>query len=129
MTNKIALIIDDVKSNRHLLEMILKNNAITPIAIESPRMIDQALAGVERVDVVFLDIEFPNYNGMDLVHPLKAMPALQSAPIIAYTVHTSEVEAARAAGFDGFLGKPLNAHQIADSLARIMNGESVWESY
>jgi two-component system cell cycle response regulator DivK len=79
------------------------------------------------VDVVFLDLEFPNSDGFQLIHELRAQPALANVPIIAYTVHTSEQNEAQAAGFDGFIGKPLNVNRFPDQLRRILNGESVWE--
>jgi two-component system cell cycle response regulator DivK len=36
---------------------------------------------------------------------------------------------AQDAGFDGFLGKPLNRKRFPDQVRRIINGESVWETY
>ncbi|MDZ4764111.1 MAG: response regulator [Chloroflexota bacterium] len=123
---KTALIIDDNKSNRDVLHMMLKLNGVKPVALETPRYLERAFEGNERIDVVFLDLEFPNYSGYDLVKQFKADARLQSTPIIAYSVHSSEVEAIRAAGFDGFLSKPLEAHLFAEQLARILKGESVW---
>jgi two-component system cell cycle response regulator DivK len=34
---------------------------------------------------------------------------------------------ARASGFDGFLGKPLDADRFPDQIRRILAGEPVWE--
>jgi two-component system cell cycle response regulator DivK len=34
---------------------------------------------------------------------------------------------ARAAGFNGFLGKPLDPDRFPEQIRRIMNGEAVWE--
>lgn len=125
--NKIALVVDDNKQNRDLLQMMLKANGVTPVALESPRNLEQAMNEHGPFAVIFLDLEFPNYNGIALIRQFKADPRLNGAPIIAYTVHTSEIEAARAAGFDGFLGKPLKPHQFASQLQAILNGEAVWD--
>ncbi len=48
------------------------------------------------------------------------------ARIIAYTVHISEIAAARDAGFDGFLGKPLDALAFPQILRQIVAGNSAW---
>ncbi|NOG52027.1 MAG: hypothetical protein HND48_23240 [Chloroflexi bacterium] len=48
-------------------------------------------------------------------------------PIIAYTVHTSEIELARRYGFSGFLGKPVDGEQFSAHLSRILAGLPVWE--
>lgn len=55
------------------------------------------------------------------------MDVLDDVPIVAYSVHVSEIEIARRAGFDGFLGKPLDADRFSDQLRRILSGEQVWE--
>jgi two-component system cell cycle response regulator DivK len=36
---------------------------------------------------------------------------------------------AQEAGFNGFLGKPLNRTRFPDQVRRIIDGESVWEVY
>jgi two-component system cell cycle response regulator DivK len=51
----------------------------------------------------------------------------KSVPIITYTVHLSEMDMARKMGFDGFLGKPLDADRFPELIKRILNGKSVWE--
>lgn len=123
----VALIIDDNKANRDVLHLMLRANGVTPVALDSPRFLDRALEQQPKIDLVFLDLEFPNYDGLTLARTLKAHPALRHAPIIAYTVHTSEIDMARSAGFDGFLGKPLDPHRFADQLRRILDGEAVWD--
>jgi two-component system cell cycle response regulator DivK len=127
MADKTALIIDDNQSNLNVLQMMLSKNGVRAIAIPSPHQLGAALEAHPPFDVIFLDLEFPNYSGYDLVGQLKARGDLDNTPIIAYSVHNSELREIRDAGFDGFLGKPLQPHQFADQLARILRHESVWE--
>lgn len=122
-----ALIIDDNAGNIEALAALLRLEGVTPTAIATPREIDAALDQVDRFDVVFLDLEFPNGSGFDLVGELREDARLEGAPIVAYTVHTSEENEARRAGFDSFLGKPLNVQRFPDQLRRILSGEPVWE--
>ena len=77
-------------------------------------------------DVIFLDLEMPEINGYEMIEILKNELGV-SAPIIAYSVHISEVHVARKLGFDGFLGKPLRRTEFPGQLQRILNGEKVWE--
>jgi two-component system cell cycle response regulator DivK len=37
------------------------------------------------------------------------------------------MDRARAAGFDGFLGKPLDPDRFPDQIQKILNGQPVWE--
>ena len=79
------------------------------------------------VDLVFLDLEFPNYDGFDILADLQADPRLAHVPFVADTVHISEQNQARQAGFHSFLGKPLDVQKFPEQVRRILNGERVWE--
>ena len=122
-----ALIIDDNRMNIEVLTLMLSHEGLTYTALESARQLDTALGTLDTVDVVFLDLEMPNHDGFKLIRDLKSDLRLHGAPIVAYTVHTSEVDKARHTGFDAFLGKPLNTQQFPDQLKRILAGEAVWE--
>lgn len=122
-----ALIIDDNQSNINVLGLLLQNEGMTYTQVLHPNEIENAVASGSIFDVVFLDLEFPTNNGFTIVEKLRRMDALAGVPIVAYSVHVSEIEQARRAGFDGFLGKPLDADLFADQLRRILNGEQVWE--
>ena len=122
-----ALIIDDNQSNINVLGLLLQNEGMTYIQAMYPAEIDEAVASGGPFSVVFLDIEFPTNNGFTIIEKLRQMDALAAVPVVAYSVHTSEIEQARRAGFDGFLGKPLDADRFSDQLHRILNGEPVWE--
>jgi two-component system cell cycle response regulator DivK len=122
-----ALIIDDNQSNINVLGMLLRNEGVTYHEVLQPADIESAVASGGPFIVVFLDLEFPTNNGFSIIERLRAMDALAGVPIVAYSVHISEIEQARKAGFDGFLGKPLDADRFTDQLRRILDGEPVWE--
>ena len=123
-----ALIIDDNSMNIDVLIILLDREGISYTAIESPRYLNDALNAVEHFDVVFLDLEFPNGNGFKLLDELRLDSRLDETPIVAYTVHTSEIDVARRAGFDSFLGKPLDTKKFPAQVQRILRGEQVWET-
>jgi len=49
--------------------------------------------------------------------------------VVAVTAYASEdqLNRARAAGFDGFVGKPLDPDRFPDQVRRMLQGEAVWE--
>ena len=53
---------------------------------------------------------------------------VSEVPIVAYTVHMSELDAVYEFGFDGFICKPLDDERFPNQLGRILNGEGVWET-
>ena len=122
-----ALIIDDNRSNLEVLALLLKKEGLTPVTVQTIHSLSGALDKAMEFDVIFLDLEFPNHSGFELVGHLKHDGRFQNTPIVAYSVHTSELNEARAAGFDSFIGKPLIIDQFSGQLSRILNGEAVWE--
>lgn len=122
-----ALVIDDNPLNLDVLKMLLEQQEIQVTALRSPREVDAALADGPDFKLVFLDLELPNANGLDLLPQLRTHPALRQARFVAYTVHTSEINEVRDAGFDAFLGKPLSSQRFPDQIRRILAGQSVFE--
>jgi two-component system, cell cycle response regulator DivK len=82
-----------------------------------------------RLDLILMDIRLPYEDGYGARQKLRTAERFRSVPIIAVTAEASveEMKKARDAGFDGFLGKPLDPDRFPDQIRRILNGEQVWE--
>jgi len=120
-----ALVIDDNQQNLRVLSTLLMKNRVKCVEVANPLRLNDTLTQMAQVDVVFLDLEMPGINGFQVKDLLREQ--LGGVPIIAYTVHVSEIDVVRQQGFDGFLGKPLDSARFPNQLARILNGEGVWE--
>ncbi|MBN1428107.1 MAG: response regulator [Anaerolineae bacterium] len=126
MTNTHALIIEDDIMNAEILEFMLNSSGVSCTSIDNPHRVLDIVPQLSNIDVVFLDLEMPGINGYQMLQILRDTLKL-TAPIVACTVHTSQIDIARAKGFDGFLGKPLMAERFPEQLERILGGESLWE--
>jgi two-component system cell cycle response regulator DivK len=82
-----------------------------------------------RLDLILMDIRLPYEDGYGAMKKIRASDRLKNVPIIAVTAEasTEQMNKARSSGFDGFLGKPLDADKFPDQIRRILSGESVWE--
>ncbi len=82
-----------------------------------------------RLDLILMDIRLPYEDGYGALKKIRSSDKLKQVPIIAVTAEASneEMNKARGAGFDGFLGKPLDPDKFPDQIRRILNGEPVWE--
>lgn len=127
MSNPSALIIDDDAKNVAVLAGLLSQQAVDAIKVLHPNQLDTVLQDVNQVDVVFLDLEMPGMNGYEVLQVLKADARFRRVPIVAYTVHVSEINTAYEQGFDSFLGKPLDPDRFPDQLSRIFHHEPVWD--
>ncbi len=82
-----------------------------------------------RLDLILMDIRLPYEDGYGALRKIRASPALKDTLVIAVTAEASleQINKARASGFDGFLGKPLDMDRFPDQIRRILAGEPVWE--
>jgi two-component system, cell cycle response regulator DivK len=120
-----ALVIDDNAQNLKVLVQLLQRHGIVCTDVLNPNLLPDLLPELAAVDLVFLDLEMPGMNGYAAKDLLREH--LGDTPIIACTVHVSEMNAVLDMGFDGFIGKPLERERFADQIARILAGEQVWE--
>jgi two-component system, cell cycle response regulator DivK len=65
---------------------------------------------VFQPDLILMDIQMPGMDGIELTRRLKADPATRHIVIVAFTSFAMKGDEAplRAAGFDGYISKPLN---------------------
>ena len=82
-----------------------------------------------KVDLVLMDIHLPEEDGYQALAKLRAHSKFQCTRIIAVTAEATEdnLKRARAAGFDGFIGKPLDPDRFPDQIKQILRGGEVWE--
>ena len=123
-----ALIIDDNNKNVEVLVRLLGMQQMSSTTVTRPAQLEVIIEEMTGVDVVFLDLEMPGANGYDILEWLKLDVRFQTVPIVAYTVHVSEIGVAHRQGFHSFLGKPLDADKFPEQLERILNGQPVWET-
>jgi two-component system cell cycle response regulator DivK len=76
-----------------------------------------------------MDIRLPYEDGYEALRKLRASERFKQTPVVAVTAYASDEQMARAklAGFDGFLGKPLDPDRFPLQIRRILDGEQVWE--
>lgn len=83
-----------------------------------------------QVDLFLVDINMPDQSGYDLLQLVRQHARLSKAKIVAVTAGTlaEDVAKAQAAGFDGFISKPLKPDKFAGQVQDILNGKYVWDS-
>jgi two-component system cell cycle response regulator DivK len=82
-----------------------------------------------RLDLILVDIGLPYEDGYSAQHKLRQSRRFRSVPIVAVAVEASpeQMNGARAAGFDGFIGEPFNPNRFPEQIRRIFDGEEIWE--
>jgi two-component system cell cycle response regulator DivK len=82
-----------------------------------------------EVHLVLMDIHLPEEDGYQALAKLRAHPKFKNTLVVAVTAEATEsnLQRARAAGFNGFIGKPLDPDRFPDQIREILQGKEVWE--
>mgnify|MGYP001385460886 CR=1 FL=1 len=95
------------------------------------RVVELALAMKPRPNIIFLDLNLPKTTGYDILQQIRKEAQLAKVLVVAVTAQDADTEIPKcmAAGFDGFIGKPISRSRFPRQLRRILSGEPVWETY
>ncbi|MGH9275598.1 MAG: response regulator, partial [Acidimicrobiales bacterium] len=76
------------------------------------------------LDVVLLDIQLPDLDGVEVLRRLREHPDTATLPVVALTAFAMEGDEARylAEGFDGYLTKPIDVRRFADQVREVLSG-------
>jgi CheY-like chemotaxis protein len=122
---KRILIVEDKASSRELLRTVLEHQGFAVIEAADG---DEGLlkARAEAPDLILLDLQMPIRNGYEVLTELRREPRFRSLPIIAVTASAmqGDREKALAAGFNGYLTKPLPLSNLRSEVQRLLPGES-----
>ncbi len=122
-----ALIIEDDPNNSDILKELLSSEAIACTTILDSRLIQEYMKRLAPPDVIFLDLEMPHLDGYEVLDLLKSNPEWVAIPVVACTVHLSEVHTARSKDFHSFIIKPIDMDAFPDQIRRILDNEPVWD--
>ena len=81
-----------------------------------------------RLDLILLDIQLPHEDGYSILNRIRTNPKFSQTRVVAVTANIlpQDEARARAAGFDGFIGKPLDFDRFPVQIQAILRGEAVW---
>lgn len=116
-----VLIAEDNAVNRELLREVLEARGYEVIdAVDG----QEALAKIEesRPNLVLLDIDMPLLDGFEVIRRIRENAQLQHLPVLAVTAYAMKDDRERviAAGFDGYVAKPVNAAMLIHEMEQLL---------
>ena len=122
---KTALLAEDIEINREIVMAMLENTRIQIVSAENGRRaFDLFSASPEIYDIILMDINMPEMDGMEAARRIRALGAPGfRVPIIAITanVFPEDVKKYLAAGMNDHIGKPIDFDNLMRKLEKYMN--------
>ena len=122
----LILYVEDNPQNMRLVRKMLKGAGHE--MIEAP----DGICGLEMAqqqlpDLILMDINLPDIDGIEVTQRIKANPELASIPVIALTANAmvGDREAFLEAGCDGYLAKPVSRRELTNAVAYFLKDLAV----
>lgn len=116
------LVIEDSEPELELMAYLLQQVGGYCVMTAKDGESGLALADHEKVNLVICDIFLPGINGYEVARRLKTHAGLGRVPLLAVTTLTqvANKERLREAGFDGFIGKPIDVRKFVDNVESVL---------
>ena len=118
MLNKTVLIVDDNPANLKLVEVLLNAEGYR---VRTAQDAEEAQARIaeEKPRLILMDIQLPGVDGLELTRRLKEDPETRPIQVVALTAYAMKGDQERllSAGCDGYISKPIDTRQFAQTIA------------
>ena len=123
MSKRRVLIVDDTPATVDLAAYLLNAAAF---AVQSASNAASALMQAQsfKPDLVLMDVQMPGVDGLELTRQLKTDPSTRHIVVVAFTAFAMSGDEAkmRAAGCDGYIGKPFDVASFAATVHSYIRG-------
>jgi two-component system cell cycle response regulator DivK len=120
--SRTILYVEDNLDNRNLVKRVLEAAGYQFIGTDNAAD-GIALAQLHHPDLILVDINLPEVDGLTMTQELKADAQFEKTPIIAITANVMRGDRERtlAAGCDDYIQKPIDVDQLPRQIARFLH--------
>lgn len=117
-----VLVVEDFEDNRFMMKRLLEISGFRVIEATNGHQA-VVIAGNEAPDLILMDLSLPLLDGLAATRQIREQKHLQSIPIIAVSAHDTAdfSEEAKAAGFNGYITKPIDFDRLEKLLKEILS--------
>ncbi len=118
---KRILVVEDNETNLYLSRFMLEKSGYEVIeARESAVGVE--LAVKEKPDLIIMDLQLPDIDGLEATKRIRASEADSETPIVALTSYAmvGDREKAFAAGYTGYIQKPINPETFITEIQKYL---------
>ncbi|HZS24612.1 MAG TPA: response regulator [Gaiellaceae bacterium] len=112
MTPTVVLVVDDDARNRKLVCDVIRHAGLEALEAATGRHA-VTMARTHVPGVILMDLRLPDLDGSAALALLQAEPETASIPVVALTAIAGAADALLAAGFAGYIEKPIDVRELA----------------
>ena len=119
---KTVLIVEDNELNMKLFRDLLEAHGYRTLEARSgPEALQ--LAGENRPDLILMDIQLPEFSGLEATRKIKEIDELADIPIIAVTAFAmkGDEERIRSGGCEDYIAKPISVVSFLEKVKRYLD--------
>ena len=116
-----VLYVEDDPESRLLIRRVLEAEGYA--VIEAKDAADGLASATEqRPDLILIDINLPEVDGLTLARQIKSVPDLASTPVVALTANVMRGDRERSlgAGCDGYIQKPIDVDLLPRQISQYL---------
>ena len=125
MAGERVLVVEDNDKNMKLFRDVLQASGYSTIeATTGEQAVELAL--VHEPALVLMDVQLPGIDGVEALGQLRADAATAAIPVVALTAFAMKADRERflAAGFDGYLSKPVDVAEFVETVRQHCRGRA-----
>jgi len=125
MAGEQILVVEDNEKNMKLVRDVLVATGYRTLEAATGGQAFE-LAAEHSPDLVLMDIQLPDFDGVNVLGRLRADERTAGIPVLAVTAQAMHGDRERflAAGFDGYVSKPLNIRELVGTVRRHCDGRA-----
>ncbi|MEO1349888.1 MAG: response regulator [Cyanobacteria bacterium J06635_15] len=125
-----VLVVDDDPLVINALRPLLEPWGIALTGLEDPQRFWEVLQ-TTHPDLLILDVEMPQFSGIDLCQAVRTDPDWQNLPILFLTAHrdVDTVQRVYRAGADDYIAKPIVGPELLTRLLNRLERHRLWQTY
>ena len=120
-----VLLVEDTEDNRQMMRRLLELSGYNVVeAINGKEAIEAASRLHPRI--ILMDLSLPFVDGLAATRRIRAMPGLDTVPIVAVSAHdTADFHnEALAAGCDAYITKPIDYSELEELIDRLLSRQT-----
>jgi two-component system cell cycle response regulator DivK len=123
LAGELILIVEDNQMNLKLVRDVLQHRGYRTLEATTAAA-GLALAESSHPDLVLMDVQLPDSNGVVALARLRSTPGLDSVPVVAVTASAMKEDRDRLlrAGFSGYVAKPISTREFPDQVRAYLEG-------